>query len=529
MSRLLETPPRSRPPRHRRPRRRGFRRLLALLLLFALTAVAWRSGLVGSLLGRDTAPAATERSANPRDASPGPAGTGTSSPAVSPTPSPTPGPINTAFPGLTTFRGNAARSHYGEGPLPEDPEILWRYPSTGGMCSTSVNVGVSKVWCGLGWTGQPNVIRHDDGTIEIRFGAYDARYHFLDGATGEPLRSDFVTGDLAKGSATSDPDGFPLYYGGSRDNKLRIIALDRKEPRELWSLDASNAPNPIWNNDWDGAPLIVRDHMLVGGENSWFYVVRLNRHHDSRGRVQVDPEIVMLVPGYDDQLFADIGDRDVSIESSVSFHRGVAYFANSGGLIQGWDIGDILRGGTEYRRVFRYWTGDDTDATVVIDQEGFLYVARHDQRSTAREREVGDLIKLDPRKPQDPVVWSVHVTGGSAQGGGIWSTPALYAGRVYVTTNYGEVLVVNQRTGKVRHKIKLPGPLWMSPVPIDDQLLVGDCAGVLHNYDISNPRRKPREIWSVQLEGCIEATPAVWQGMIWVGARGGPMYGIGDP
>jgi len=66
-------------------------------------------------------------------------------------------------------------------------------------------------------------------------------------------------------------------------------------------------------------------------------------------------------------------------------------------------------------------------------------------------------------------------------------------------------------------------------VPIGRQLLVGDCAGVLHDFDISKPRKTPRELWSVQLDACIESTPAVWEGMIWVGSRGGGMYGIGDP
>jgi hypothetical protein len=385
------------------------------------------------------------------------------------------------------------------------------------------------VWCGLGWTGQPNVIPREDGRVEIRFGAYDAHYHFLNGLTGKPLRADVVTGDLAKGSATTDPEGFPLYYGGSRDNRLRIVALDRRPPRVLWTLDADAAPGAVWNDDWDGAPLVIGDYLLEGGENSLFYVVRLHRSYDSKGKVRVDPKVVVQVPGYDDQLFASIGDEDVSIESSIAFHEGVAYFANSGGLVQGWDIRDVLQGGTHVERVFRFWTGDDTDATVVIDEDGFLYVARHGQRSTARDRELGDLIKLDPDKPGDPVVWSVHVEGGSASGGGIWSTPALYGDRVYVTTDHGEVLVVRQDSGKVRHRWSLPGPLWMSPVPIDDQLLVGDCNGVLHNYDISRPGKKPKEIWAVQLEGCIEATPAVWDGMIWIGARGGPMYGIGDP
>ncbi len=47
----------------------------------------------------------------------------------------TPGPLNTKFPGLVTFRGNATRTYYGEGPLPKHPEILWQYPQSGGLCS----------------------------------------------------------------------------------------------------------------------------------------------------------------------------------------------------------------------------------------------------------------------------------------------------------------------------------------------------------------------------------------------------------
>ena len=39
--------------------------------------------------------------------------------------------------------------------------------------------------------------------------------------------SPIVTGDIVKGSPTIDPDGFPLVYFGSRDNHLRVVALDR--------------------------------------------------------------------------------------------------------------------------------------------------------------------------------------------------------------------------------------------------------------------------------------------------------------
>ena len=90
------------------------------------------------------------------------------------------------------------------------------------------------------------------------------------------------------------------------------------------------------------------------------------------------------------------------------------------------------------------------------------------------------------------------------------------------------MVAVNQKTGKVLYRVPLSGPTWGSPVPIDGHLLVGDCSGVLHDFDIRNPFEPPEERWQVQLDGCIGSTPAVWRGMIYVGTRGGAIYGISD-
>jgi hypothetical protein len=511
--------------RHAARSRFPFWALVAVVLVGVGAVVAWQAGWWRG----------GEASSSP---SPSPSPTVTASPSTSPSPSPSPSPVpspepaNTTFDGITTFRGNETRTYYGQGPVPHDPRILWRYPATGGLCSSSSVGSETKVWCGTGWTGQPHVIVGKDGDIEIRINAYDGAYHFLDGMTGEPVRPNLQTGDLAKGSATSDPDGYPLYYAGSRDNYLRVVALDRPEPTVLWQVDAnSSVPNPVWNNDWDGAPLVIDDYLIEGGENSWLYVIRLNRDYDKNGRVTVDPEVVFTAPGFDDELMASLPDSDVSIENSVAFDDGVVYFANSGGLVQGWDISRILAGKSEEaERVFRFWTGDDTDASVVIDEEGFLYVASELQRFNARSAQVGQLMKLDPRKPKDPLVWSLSFPEKGGDGlGGIWSTPALYENMLYVATNYGDLVGVDRMKGVERWRIHLAGPTWSSPVPIDGVLLEGDCGGALHAFDISGDlRRQPKELWSLQVGGCIESTPSVWDGMIWVGTRGGGVYGIGD-
>jgi hypothetical protein len=442
----------------------------------------------------------------------------------------TPKPANRSFRGLTTFRGNATRSYYGRGPVPLDPVVRWQHPERAKLCSEStVGVDISE-WCGTGWTGQPTVVELPRGGVEVREGAYDGNYHFVDGETGEPVRPPLVTLDLAKGSATTDPDGFPLYYAGSRDGHLRVVALDRPEPETLWSIDAgTTVPRPLRNDDWDGAALVVRDHLIEGSENGWLYVIRLNRGYDDEGLVTVDPQVIATIPGFDDELLRVLGDHEVSIENSVAFRKGVVYFANSGGLVQGWDIRNLLVGGTEVERVLRFWAGDDVDASIVIDEQGFLYVAAEYQRFNERAREVGQLLKLDPRRPDDPVVWSIDAREIGFEGaGGSWSTPALYGDVVFFSTAAGRVLEVDRGTGAVLHELEVGAPSIASPVVVDGVLILGDCLGDLYAWDVSDPSVEPPLLWKMRFQGCIESTPAVWRGWLYLGTREGYLYGVAD-
>jgi len=65
-------------------------------------------------------------------------------------------------------------------------------------------------------------------------------------------------------------------------------------------------------------------------------------------------------------------------------------------------------------------------------------------------------------------------------------------------------------------------------VIVDDVLIQGDCAGVLHGYDVSDTRVDPPELWSVAIGDCIESTPAVWDGRIYVGTRAGFLVALAD-
>jgi outer membrane protein assembly factor BamB len=433
-------------------------------------------------------------------------------------------PYGSAVAGVLTFRGNPTRTYYGHGPVPREPQVAWRYPQRGSLCGDSTVGNETREWCGTGWTGQPAVFERDDRTWVV-FGAYDHRIHFLDAETGEPILPSFRTGDLVKGSVTVDPDGYPLVYAGSRDDHLRVLAIDRDDPTELWSLWAYDVAPTLWNSDWDGAGLILEDHLFIGGENSRLHIVKLNRGYDPDGLVRVEPELVFHAPGWDAELLAELGDPNVSIEGSVTVVGDTLYFANSGGLVQGWDLAGLRRG-REPERVFRFWTGDDTDATVVADEDGMLYVASQFERRNARGRAVGQIMKLDPSRRDDPLVWSVDDQG--PQLSGVWATPALHRDVLYVPTHGGELLAIGRQDGEVRWRIQLQGPTWQSPVVVDDVLVQGDCSGTLRAFDVSDTAVEPPELWALPVGGCIESTPAVWRGGIYVGTRAGWFVAVRD-
>jgi outer membrane protein assembly factor BamB len=430
---------------------------------------------------------------------------------------------NASVAGLLTFRGNPTRSWHGLGPVPVAPRVLWRAPGER-MCSLSKEFDEESQWCGTGWTGQPAVFERD-GRTWVVFGGYDRAVHFLDAATGADILRPFVTGDLVKGSVTVDPDGYPLVYVGSRDNYFRVLAFDGPEVRELWQLSATAVGPTLWNDDWDGSALVLDDFLFEGGENSRLHVVKLNRAYLPDGRVSVAPELVFHAAGWDDELLRAVG-NEVSIESSVAISGNTLYFGNSGGLVQGWDIGPLRAGTGVPQRVFRFWTGDDADGSIVIDEAGMLYVGSEWERHTARSIEVGQMMKLDPSRPDQPLVWSQ--ADNAIAKAGVYSTPAIVGETVIFTTYSGRAVGLDRATGAIRWEKRLPGPLMGSPVVVDGVWIQGDCSGQLRGFDVSDASVPPLEIWRVSLGSCIESTPAVWRGRIYVGTRGGYVYALGD-
>jgi hypothetical protein len=263
----------------------------------------------------------------------------------------------------------------------------------------------------------------------------------------------------------------------------------------------------------------------VGSESSRFWVIKLNRSYDAAGLVQVNPQVVFTTPAWDQEVLSANGDDHASVESSVAVHGNTAYFGTSAGLIWGYDLSPLRTGGLP-TATFRFYTAGDNDPTPVIDDEGMLYIAGEFDRDLPRAREVGQLTKLDPSNAANPIVWAFSET--TNVGSGIYGTPAIHGDSVIVATDGGRLIGLDRTTGFLQWELRLPGPLWASPVIVDDVLLLGDCNGFFHAFDVSNPTVAPPELWSLELGSCIEATPAVWDGRIYIGTRGGHLFVLGD-
>jgi hypothetical protein len=442
--------------------------------------------------------------------------------------------------GLLMFRGTPYRNFYGTGPLNTTlPETVWKYPNENSknnkpLCARSFVGNASKVWCGSGWTGQPVVWERPDGITEIITKTYDKGIHFINASNGTETRGPFYTGDIIKGTVTMDPDNYPLLYSGSRDNFYRIIALDRDVPTELWKIEAKKSDG-VWNDDWDPNGIILNDILYTGSENGWFHAIKLNRNYDTSGKVTVAPIEIFKYPTYGDGYIQKVGDDDLSVESSPLLVGDTIYIANSGGRILGFNIENIEKGIAPV--VFDFWTGDDTDATLVADSDGFIYSASEYERINEREK-IGQILKLDPKKylekiqkgetptDRDVVVWGIPAPKKRGMTGGLWATPAIRDNRLYVPTNPGDLLLIDTKDGSILDSVFIGTNAWSSPALIDNNLIVGTCEGKILNFDISQDTLN--KVWEYKINSgsCIESSPAVWKGQIFFGARDGYIYSI---
>ena len=444
--------------------------------------------------------------------------------------------------GITTFRGNNYRdsAFYGELDIKEKKLTkVW----------TNV-IGQTDNWTGVGWNGQPAIIKWSDETkvhmnlyeefknkenfTEVIYGALDSKIHFYDIETGHPSRDPIEVPSSIKGSVTIDPRGYPLLYVGQGINevsgesvKMGYHIFSLIDGQELLFINGRDSYAYLGWGAFDGNPLIdaKTDSMILPGENGLVYIVKLNTDYNKLvGTISINPIIT--------RLRTTTNGKAGGIENSITIYNHYAYFMNNNGIIQCIDLNDLSI-------VWNYDMGDDCDATLALEEENnkiMLYatseVDRQMQDAPAYAR------KIDGYTGE--VVWeySLECKFDSNVNGGILSTPIIGKDKIsnMIIINFskvtsfsnGKMVALNKENGTVIWEKDLKYYSWSSPVAVyskdgtpyivfcnsQGQVLLLDAltGETLHSLNTGG--------------GNIEGSPAIYDNKIIIGTRGKRIYCI---
>jgi outer membrane protein assembly factor BamB len=452
----------------------------------------------------------------------------------------------TTLEGVFTFRGNGRRTGGAFGTIPERPivlEVTWQHYT---------GRSAAPWFGGSGWTGQavivrwPAVIRHsmarlgprrfDEGLVEVLQGSLDGQVHFLDLLTGKATRPPLDTRNPIKGSLSLDPRGYPLLFVGQGIPEGAPIGLrvyDLISHQQVFFLRGrdADAPRSFWGA-FDSSGLLNRttDTYVVGGENGLVYLLHLNTVFDPIAlSVTVAPEVRKyryrhphtLTPG---------------VENSLSVVRNLAFFGDNSGLLQAVDL-------RTFTTLWTFDAGDDTDASLTIDladpRNPALYtgceVDRTGPRGLTHLRRLDGLtgaLKWDttypclgasgPPKKVDAGLFATNVVGHGDVADLVFFTLARCPG-----PENGVVLALDKATGREVWRHELPQYSWSTPTAVHTPsgktyLLQGAVGGVVRLLDA----RTGAQVAQVQLEGDIEASPAVFNEHVVLGTRADRIYGL---
>lgn len=447
--------------------------------------------------------------------------------------------------GIFTFRGNTRRTGGAVGTIPDEPSRL--------VVAWQQHTGRSAApWFGgTGWTGQPAIIkwpavirhsmtklgarRFDDGFVEVVQGSLDGYVHFYDLLTGKPTRPGINTGNPIKGSVSVDPRGYPLLFVGQGIPEgapigLRLYNLISHEQVFFLPGMDHDAPRTYWGA-FDSSGLLNRktDTYVVGGENGLVYLLRLNTLFDPIAlTLSVKPDVRKYRYHHSHTLTP-------GVENSLSVVRNLAFFGDNSGLLQAVDL-------RTFSTVWTFDAGDDTDASLTIDlsegdpvlytgcevdrtgPKGFTHLRRLDGLTGTQRWDVtyACLGATGPPKKIDAGVFATNVVGTGDVSDLVFFTLARCPG-----PENGAVVALDKATGREVWRFELPHYAWSSPTLLKTRsaksyLLQAGIGGLVRLLDA----RTGREVTHVQLEGDIEASPAVFNEHVVLGTRADRIYGL---
>ncbi|MDD4081241.1 MAG: PQQ-binding-like beta-propeller repeat protein [Eubacteriales bacterium] len=454
--------------------------------------------------------------------------------------------------GVFTFRGDAMRQNAAFGTTPlylKQLTIQWQTELG------SLRTSDSGTLYGLGWTGQPAIVKwavevrdmmnltEDKKAVkalkEVIAAGQDGKVYFFDLNDGVATREPIDVGFPLKGSVAVDTQGRPIIAFGqgiSRlPNKTGAIGyyiynlIDQTQLHFINGRQSDDQRQYSTNGAFDGTALfdLSSDSMVVAGENGLLYTVKLNTVFDflDKKTITVDPEMVYLRSKAGRQ-----NDNTVSIESSAAMYGPYAYVADKQGILRCVDT-------TIMKTLWAFDTGDNTDATIALDLEGDNLALYTGTTVFVRLRRDGNAVirRVDALTGEE--VWQHKVAAKSTndERGGMKASPVIgqnSAGHlVYFTVNEtpdgGSILALDKASGAVAWQMPIRSGAVSSPVAVYDEagqavIIQAGNDGTLYMMDALTG-----QVYNtLDLGGPVEGSPAVYNDMLVIATSGRDNHNI---
>lgn len=444
--------------------------------------------------------------------------------------------------GVTTFRGNNYRNSasYGFVNVKEEKlEKVW-----------SAKTGYIDIWTGVGWNGQPSIVKWDDNLRrkmnlfhdkknkdnlkEVIYATLDGKIYFLDLDDGSSTRNPINVGAPHKGSVTIDPRGYPLLYAGQGIDEVngkkvqigfRIFSLI--DQKLLYFINGIDRTALRYWGAFDSTPLLHKetDTLFECGENGMLYSIKLNTDYDSaQGTISINPDITKY--RYTSPVKSRLG-----IENSIAAYKNLAYFADNSGTLQCVDLNTLSP-------VWVRNITDDTDSTAAIEDLGdsdvFLYTANE----VDLQGEDGYSYVRKINALTGSLIWekkykcTLDTTNGGALASPVVGKKDISNLVIFnLAKSYkkdgGKLIAFDKNTGDEVWVIDFDFYSWSSPVDVytkDGKSYIIQCDSGGYMYLIEGKSGKILD--KIPLAANVEASPAIYEDMIVVGTRGQLIWGI---
>ncbi|MBR4082500.1 MAG: PQQ-like beta-propeller repeat protein, partial [Clostridia bacterium] len=473
--------------------------------------------------------------------------------------------------GVMTYRGSAFRQNASVGDVGEGisgMNVKW-------TAEAGSVKGANKTYYGVGWTGQPAIVkwsrevrgftniveekRNTSALKEVIIGGLDGNIYFLDLNDGQPTRDAVELGYPMQGSVSIHPLGYPVMTVGQYARKMKsgigdiglrfynlltqeqifmIDGLDGKLKRpynEVGSFETSALIDP------------TSDTLVTAGTNGLLYVTKLNTEFDYNvGSIKIEPTSIVMKSKFNKERNAH-----TAVESSVAMYQNYVFYADMAGILRCVDTNTM-------QIVWAVRTEDAVEASVSLDLDEngklWLYTA-----NTLQNRNKGacmircyDAMTGEEKWQQDVGVAKVTkgalkdvIPGAMASavvgendidGLVIFTVSALTSDPGVVLEGDGEgkapgaIIALDKASGKVAWARRLDDYSYSSPVAVysesgESWIVQGTGSGMMYLL-----RGTTGEVVdTLQLEGEIEASPAVYGNTLVIGTTGkntGFIYGI---